>query len=876
MTMKKFVNFACLIGFFCCISGVFAQTTVTGTVTDEDGVGILGASVQVRGSNTGSVTDEQGNYSIQASQGDVLEFSYLGYGTQRVSVGTSTTINVQLQPDVSYLNEVVVSSTRKPVRKLQATTAINSVGIAEIESKIPESFTEAIENTPGVTVDNSSGRKGTFRIRGFPGGNIYTTTLIDGLPASNTANLSAGTQEFYGIDPNVERIEVVRGAAATLFGRAAAAGAINIISRTGGEKHSGSFAFTKYNNVSGLGHQYDGDVDYRADWNLNGPLSEKWRYNIGGYVINDSGRKEQANKDVGAQVRANFDWLISETSTIRFYASYFNNQFQNVTDAVFDLSTNEIADGWSTRNTFYNDPSALDNPNAFAASGGQPVLDVNGDRILNNPADNREETVGGSIGFDALFDLGSGWTFNQKFKYQDLDFDDINEIGLSGFFTLQSTPLRFQSGAKGQVQDIIAETRLSKFIEGATTDHNISFGLYYGNSQRDRLGLNYLYRTTVSPRPQFFGGFFGPPGPLSETFSISGTTSHREEVSTALFLGDEMLINDKLSINVALRYDWLTGSFSNNPEEIRSREIDYDPAETIVKEIKFNDLSGSIGANLLLGESSAIYANFLRAFSLPAVTNVNQEAPEENEVINNFEVGYRAGLGDLTVDATFFSTRINNRVASIFDADLAEFVLRPAGSNKVLGGELSLIYTPKAIKGLLIRGSYTRQNSEYVDFVVPLSTNSAGEVNADVNNLFGLNLVANGTAIDVGGLQVQETPKNLYNITIAYNRDRWGADFGGFTYTGQYADIFNLYDKPDLSIYNIGAYVTFPVGTDELRLSLRVKNVFEGRAPQDLFVSSADDSTLLERQNNPDTTGRLAWSTFQNPKRVLFTVGYKF
>ncbi|WP_394972690.1 TonB-dependent receptor [uncultured Croceitalea sp.] len=874
--MKKILNFICFVSFICCATGVFAQSTVTGKVTDQDGIGILGANVQVQGTNTGSVTDDDGNYSIQASQGDILIFSYIGFQTQRVEV-TGLQVNVQLKENVSLLNEVVVSSTRKPVRKLQATTSINSVGIEQIESKQPESFTEAIENTPGVTVDNSSGRKGTFRIRGFPGGNTYTTTLIDGLPASGTANLSGGTQEFYGIDPNVERIEVVRGAAATLFGRAAAAGAVNIISRTGGEKHSGSFSFLKYNNVAGEGHQYDGDVDFRADWNLNGPLSDKLRYNVGGYVINDSGNKEQANKDVGAQIRANVDWMIGENSNIRISGAYFNNQFQNVTDAVFDLETGEIAEGWSTRNVFYNDPRQLFNLNGIVAAGGEPVLDADGDVIRNNPADNREETTGGNVSIDGLFDLGNGWSINQKLKYQDIQFDDINEIGLTGFFTAESSILRFQSGARNQVRDIISETRFSKFIEGDKTDHNISFGLYLSDSQRDRLGINYLYRSNISPRPTFFGGFFGPPAPLSNNSSISGTTSHREEKSTGIFIGDEMVINEKLSINVGFRYDWLTASFSNNPERLRRRDIDFDPAETLVNEQKFNDYSGSIGANYLIGENSAIYANYLRAFSLNAVTNINQVEIEDNEVINNLEIGYRAGLGDLTIDATFFNTQIDNRLASVFDADLAEFVQRPAGSNKIIGGEIALSYTPKAIQGLLISGSYTRQNSEYEDFIIPLSTSRAtGEVNADLDNLFGLNLVENGTAINVGGLQVQETPRNIYNILIAYNRDRWGLDFSGFSYTGAFGDIFNLYDKPNISIFNVGSYVTFPMGADELRLSLRIKNIFDNASPQDLFVSSADDSVLLERQNNPDPTGRLAWSTFVNPKRVLFTIGYKF
>ncbi len=877
MKPKKVLNYIYLLSILFSSTIYSQEGTVSGIVRADSGSPLPGVSIIVKGTTTGTISNFDGEYSLKASQGDILEFSSIGFETLQITVGSNSKIDVQLNTDVSILNEVVISSTRKPVRILQATTAINSIRIADIETKQPESFTEAIENTPGVTVDNSSGRKGTFRIRGFPGGNVYTTTLIDGLPASATADLSGGTQEFYGIDPSIGRIEVVRGAAATLFGRAAAAGAINIISKTGGERHSGSFSFLKYNNVSGEGHQYDGDVDYRADWNLNGPISDKLRYNVGGYVINDSGNKEQANKDVGAQVRANLDWLISQTSSIRISGSFLNNQFQNVTDAVYDLSTEEIGAGFSTYNTFYNDPRQLFNPNGIVASGGQPVLDTDGNVIRNNPADNREEATGGYIAIDALFDLGSGWSFNEKLKYQDLQFDDINEIGLTGFFTAESSILRFQSGARNQVKDFISETRFSKYIEGTTAKHNISFGLYLGNSNRDRLGINYLYRSSVSPRPDFFGGFFGPPGPLSNNSSISGTTSHREEKSTGIFIGDEMVFNDKLSINIAFRYDWLDASFSNNPDKLRRRDIDYDPEEPMENNQEFNDYSGSIGVNYLIGKNSAIYGNYLRAFSLNAITNINQEAPEDNEVINSLEIGYRAGLGDLTLDATFFNTKIDNRLTSIFDADLAEFVIRPAGSNKIIGAEIALNYTPKAIKGLLLSGSYTRQNSEYDDFIVPLSRDGDGEINADLNNLFGLNLDDSGTAINVEGLQVQETPKNIYNVSISYNRDRWGADFSGFTYSGAYADIFNLFDKPDISIYNIGTYVTFPFeGTNELRLSLRVKNIFDGASPQDLFVSSGDDSTLLERQNNPDPTGRLAWSTFQNPKRVLFTIGYKF
>lgn len=83
------------------------QKTVSGTVTDENGLPMLGASVIIKGTTTGTTTDFDGNYSINANTGDVLEFSYVGYSTQSITVESSSKIDVQLAPD-NALEEVVI------------------------------------------------------------------------------------------------------------------------------------------------------------------------------------------------------------------------------------------------------------------------------------------------------------------------------------------------------------------------------------------------------------------------------------------------------------------------------------------------------------------------------------------------------------------------------------------------------------------------------------------------------------------------------------------------------------------------------------------------------------------------------------------------
>lgn len=86
-----------------------AQTrNITGTVTDESGDPMAGVSVVVKGTSTGMATDIDGNYSVKAAKGAVLEFSYIGYMTQSVTVGERSVINITLKEDVKALDEVVV------------------------------------------------------------------------------------------------------------------------------------------------------------------------------------------------------------------------------------------------------------------------------------------------------------------------------------------------------------------------------------------------------------------------------------------------------------------------------------------------------------------------------------------------------------------------------------------------------------------------------------------------------------------------------------------------------------------------------------------------------------------------------------------------
>ena len=412
--------------------------------------------------------------------------------------------------------------------------------------------------------------------------------------------------------------------------------------------------------------------------------------------------------------------------------------------------------------------------------------------------------------------------------------------------------------------------------------------MYNSSAVYDRFGGLHWYTSNVNPRPTY--GWFGPPGtPPQDRFSLSSTTSHQEERVLSFFVGDEMSFNDRLNLNVGVRFDRMTGSFNNDPEPVGG--VDYSPADLIENELDFSNFSGSIGINYLLNDRSALYGSIVRAFSLPSV-GLATPLPEKDEIVVNSEVGVRFGVGDLGVDFALFNTVIDNRIATVFDPQATggqTFVPRPVGKNTVRGTELQLTFAPQAIKGLLLRGSLTLQESQYDGLQIAIdnidhdrdpATPNIPE--ADLDNLFGLELVTIDAAtqtfaIDVKGNRVHNTPNFIMSFNAAYNVGSFGLGFDMVQYKGRYATSLNLYETPDLTIANANISYRFGLADNKgIKVGLRIKNLFDSTDPQQLVLGSTNDNVLVQRQATPNFNGILGFGVIQIPRRVLFTVSYDF
>lgn len=230
------------------------QQTVSGTVSDENGLPLIGATVVISGTSSGTTTDFDGNYRINARQGEVLNFSYVGYQSQNITVGTSNTVNVSLQLD-NTLDEVVVTALgikREEKALGYSVQTLKGEGLTEArESNISNSLSGKIAGVQVTGTSGSVGASSRIVLRGNSSitGNNEPLYVVDGVPIDNRSFGNAGSGG--GVDlPNgaadinpddIESVSVLKGPnAAALYGLRAGNGVIVITTKKGtaGKKFS--------------------------------------------------------------------------------------------------------------------------------------------------------------------------------------------------------------------------------------------------------------------------------------------------------------------------------------------------------------------------------------------------------------------------------------------------------------------------------------------------------------------------------------------------------------------------------------------------------------------------------------------------------------
>ncbi len=227
------------------------QQTISGVVTDENGMPLPGVTVLIKNTNKGVSTNFDGEYQINASKGDVLVFSFVGYKSQEIVINAQETINLQMEVDMSTLDEVVVTGYQKIDRKLFTGSASIIKSQDAIVEGTPDVGRMIQGKAAGVAVQNVSGTFGAspkIRVRGSS--SIYGSSnplwVVDGVVLEDVIEVSADDlasgnavtligSSIAGINANdIESFQILKDASATaIYGARAMNGVIMITTKRG-------------------------------------------------------------------------------------------------------------------------------------------------------------------------------------------------------------------------------------------------------------------------------------------------------------------------------------------------------------------------------------------------------------------------------------------------------------------------------------------------------------------------------------------------------------------------------------------------------------------------------------------------------------------
>ncbi|UZO79187.1 SusC/RagA family TonB-linked outer membrane protein [Aquimarina sp. ERC-38] len=231
---------------------LFAQEqSISGTVTDPSGLPLPGVNVVVKNSSNGTQTDFDGKYSISANNDDVLSFSFVGFATQEVTVGSTSTIDIQLAEDAAQLDEVIVTAQGITREKKSLGYSVSTVSSEEIQQQPQGDIGRILQGkAAGINITATNGVSGSgtnFIIRGYNSisGSNQPLFIVDGIPFDGGANEQTAffdsvteSSRFLDLDPNsIEDVKVLKGLSATvLYGERGSNGVVLITTKSGSKR----------------------------------------------------------------------------------------------------------------------------------------------------------------------------------------------------------------------------------------------------------------------------------------------------------------------------------------------------------------------------------------------------------------------------------------------------------------------------------------------------------------------------------------------------------------------------------------------------------------------------------------------------------------
>ena len=758
------------------ITGMVAQSTISGTVKDQTGEPLGGVNVILNGTTKGSVSDFDGNFSITNVENGTydLKATFLGYKTFSKSItvnGADVTVDFTMQEDAASLDEVVVTGVVNPKSKIESSVSVSTMDVKLIEQASPRSAGELFRNVPGIRAESSGGEgNANFNVRGVPvssGGSRYFQIQEDGLPLNLFGDTSFGNSDnFLRIDSNISRVEAIRGGSASTQTSNGPAGIINMISKTG-RTEGGSIGATY-----GLDYQTS-----RLDFEYGTPIGDGLFYHIGGFMRTGEGPRDigyQGNK--GGQIKANL--------TKEFKNGYVRTYFKFLNDkSVMYLPMPMLLKGDNANPTFANLPGfditndAVQSAYLQQSAGTSPF---NGGGTHVNDVRNGNNPKSTAIGAEFSFDLGDDWKVNGKARYSNNSGEWVAPFTAAvGTVSEIETTARTAANATGalvysdgnreafnpdnglaqiihmfdvtidDLSNFFSDVKISKKL---TDNIGVTAGLFSA-TQNTKIGWQWSsFLSEVKGGGQArladFDGF-SRNGQYSYGTPVWGNCCQRKYNTVhnvnSPYVGLDADITDKLNFDGSIRFEnvKVTGNIQGGPTSQGNYDYDGDGVIQGIEESvpvitgnagqivndKYNFVSYSAGLNYKLNEGAAVFARYSSGASGRAADRNNYgldgKADVQYDELSQLEVGYKKRLKNGILNLTGFmskteeglSNELNRTVGNPFKAVGIEAETGLTYGNFDING--SVTWTKAEIDGGANKGNTPRRQADFVYNVSP-------------------------------------------------------------------------------------------------------------------------------------------------------------
>jgi TonB-linked SusC/RagA family outer membrane protein len=652
------------------VTQVFAQNrTITGTVTaKEDGLPIPGATVKIKGSNTGTQTNAAGKFTLSVPDGATIVISFIGTASQTIVVGQQTTINVALAQSQGQLNEVVVSAYGIKQSARSTANAAQVVTSTELNTVREPNINNALAGkVAGLQVRSQSaaalGRSTEVRLRGASGlgtgsGAIY---VVDGtiLPNSDDINLD-----------DVENVTVLQGAAAAaLFGAQGANGAI-VITTKKAKKTSGLgidlnlgatfdnvYILPRYQNTYGGGN--DPNLEQYI-WKAGDPVA--WKALSGKYYPDYSDDSSWGPKMVGQEY-------------IPWYAWYPGSQYSYKT-ALFTPQPNNARDYFNTGITLNNTIAfnkAGDDYNFRMGYGNEYIRGLIPDQDLKK----------NTLNLNYNYDLNKHFSLSADINYinQKQDGQVLDGYG-------NQTTGSFDSWFHRDLNmNIMKELKDLRSPEGtlATWNHNDP-GVYDASNPLQFYGANYWYNffsyqdnlKDFNNRDRLYGNI-ALTYKINKDFSLKAT--YRKQLLTSYTENIVKYDLEQSAVQTGVKSSYYTQNTYSNREN-------YEFLATYNKKIKDFTIDANAGTDVFnwTYKDNSVQTN--NGLTIPNLYTVNNSVDPPTLVNNRTHEQYNAVLGRAAFgwkDLLFLDGSLRNDWYSTLPPDHNSILSKSAGVSFIFG-----------------------------------------------------------------------------------------------------------------------------------------------------------------------------------------------